>query len=77
MSADELQERVCRCCDRTYSYPVPKSLATRFYCETCSQLDGVVRGLLETYNKRLRRLSREVQTLREQLGNPAAKPGRK
>ena len=64
MSADELQERTCRCCDRLYAYPVKKSLATRFYCETCSQLAEDVRALFETFNKRLRKLSSDVDKLR-------------
>ncbi len=67
MSADELQERICRCCDREYPYPVKKSLATRFHCETCSQLDSKTRRMFELFNKRMRRLSGEMEKLRRQL----------
>ena len=67
MSAGELQERVCRCCDRDYWYPVKKSLATRFYCETCSQLDKRARGMFELLNKRIRRMGGELEALRRQL----------
>ncbi|MFH0981133.1 MAG: hypothetical protein V2A79_06315 [Planctomycetota bacterium] len=63
MNADELQDRVCRCCDRKYRYPVPKSLATRFYCEACSRLSEEARAMFELFNKRLRKLSADVEKL--------------
>ena len=56
MIEDELQNRTCRCCNRTFKYPVPKSTATRFYCARCADLDRAVRDMFELFNKRLRRL---------------------
>ena len=75
MNAEELQDRVCRCCDRAYRYPVKKSLATRFYCETCSQLSEDARSMFELFNKRIRKLSREVEALRKQLAETGDKTG--
>lgn len=60
---DELQERTCRACDRTYKYPVPKSPATRFYCEACMSLAPDVRGTFEHYNKRLKKLTTQLARL--------------
>jgi hypothetical protein len=65
MSTDELQTRVCRCCDREYAYPVKKSLATRFHCEECARLDEDVRALFERFNKRLRKLSGDLRRLEQ------------
>ena len=64
MSKDELQDRVCRCCGRDYKYPVPKSLATRFYCDACVALDDNARAMFEHFNKRLKALSREIASLK-------------
>ncbi|HUU85125.1 MAG TPA: hypothetical protein VM243_16620 [Phycisphaerae bacterium] len=64
MSDDELQDRTCRCCGRGYKYPVPKSSATRFHCERCVGLDAEVRALFEHFNKRVRRLTAEVEKLK-------------
>src|SRR5437016_1460265 len=64
---DELQSRVCRACDRRYDYPVPRSPATRFYCEQCADLPHGVRAVVERLNKRVRELERTV------LGPPGAK----
>ncbi|MHC4064659.1 MAG: hypothetical protein ACYSUI_09190 [Planctomycetota bacterium] len=68
MSDDELQSRTCRCCDRGYKYPVPKSPATRFYCERCAALDAGVRQTLEHFNKRIRRLSSQVESFKGGAG---------
>jgi hypothetical protein len=65
MSDDELQDRTCRCCGRGYKYPVPKSTATRFHCQRCVGVDADVRALLEQFNKRLRRLAAEVESLKQ------------
>jgi len=62
---DELQDRTCRCCDRGYKYPALRSLATRFYCERCAALAADVRDLLEQFNKRIRRLTAEVEALKK------------
>ncbi|MCP4251353.1 MAG: hypothetical protein GY778_30320 [bacterium] len=69
MADSELQDRTCRCCDRSYQYPVPRSHATRFYCERCAALSADVRTLLEMLNKRIRRLSREVESLKRAGGS--------
>lgn len=60
---DELQERVCRGCDRTYRYPVPHSLASRFYCDDCMQLDPRIRAQFELLNKRVKALASKVEKL--------------
>lgn len=61
---EELQERTCRACDRTFKYPVPRSLATRFHCEDCAQLPPGTRAMFEMQNKRLKALSAEVNRLK-------------
>lgn len=58
---DELQVRQCRACDRKYDYPVVRSRATRFYCETCADLPDGVRTTVERLNKRIRDLERSVK----------------
>lgn len=55
---DELQSRQCRACDRKYDYPVVRSRATRFYCETCADLSDGVRATIERLNKRIRDLEK-------------------
>jgi hypothetical protein len=60
---DELQERTCRSCDRTYKYPMLKSTATRFYCEACMELSPEVRSTFEHYNKRLKKLTSQLAKL--------------
>ncbi|MCP4590143.1 MAG: hypothetical protein GY842_05325 [bacterium] len=67
MESEESQKRVCRCCNRTYDYPIKKSLATRFYCATCSQLDKDSRGLFEGFNKRLRKMGAELEKVQQKL----------
>jgi len=64
--SDELQERTCRACDRTYKYPVPKSTATRFYCEACMELSPEVRGTFELYNKRIKKLEKQIAKLEKE-----------
>lgn len=74
---DEIHERVCRACNETYNYPVPKSPATRFYCETCAGLDAPVRAVLERYNKRLKSLATTVHKLEQRWAasnEPPARP---
>jgi len=55
----ELQSRQCRACDRKYDYPVVRSRATRFYCETCADLPEAIRTTIERMNKRIRELERQ------------------
>ena len=57
----ELQIRRCRACDRNYDYPVVRSRATRFYCETCAELPEPIRASFERLNKRVRELERAVK----------------
>ena len=56
---DELQNRKCRACDRSYDYPVARSRATRFYCDTCADLPEGVRATFERLNKRVRELEKQ------------------
>jgi hypothetical protein len=65
----ELQERLCRACGTKYKYPVPKSLATRFYCELCAELPAGVRAVIERLHKQVKSLSAEVAKLRKQASN--------
>jgi hypothetical protein len=60
---DELQERICRACNTTYRYPVLRSLATRFYCESCATLPAGVRNAFEQMNKRIKNLTSAVEKL--------------
>jgi hypothetical protein len=69
---DELQERVCRACNRTYDYPELKSGATRFYCEACADLPAGVRATFEQFNKRIKTLSATVQKLEQKLSAAGA-----
>lgn len=64
MTDDELQDRTCRCCGRNYKYPVLKSQATRFHCESCISLSGDVRDMFERFNKRIGRLTAEIERLK-------------
>jgi len=57
---DELQVRVCRACNAGYDYPVIKSRATRFYCETCALLPDDARATFEKMNKRLKDLEKKL-----------------
>lgn len=61
---NELQDRICRACNETYRYPVPRSGATRFHCETCAELPTATRGVLEKFNKRIKALTQQVEKLR-------------
>jgi hypothetical protein len=64
---DELEQRVCRSCQQTYTYPVRRSLATRFYCEACMELPARVRAAFEKYNRRLKELASQVGQLQREL----------
>jgi len=66
-NGDELQQRVCRVCQETYDYPVPRSLATRFYCEACVELPARVRMTLEKQSRRIKELATQVEQLRREL----------
>jgi hypothetical protein len=68
---EELQDRVCRACNATYQYPVLKSTATRFYCESCMDLPPGVRATFERFNKRIKALTATIQKL-EQGTAPAS-----
>ncbi len=64
MNADEIQQRTCRVCGRTYQYPVPRSLATRFSCDKCVGLDPEVRTMFQHFNKRIQTLQKQVNALK-------------
>jgi len=44
---------------------VPRSPATRFYCESCAELPAEVRAVLEKYNKRLKALAAQIDKLEQ------------
>ncbi len=67
MMADELQDRTCRCCGRSYQYPVLKSQATRFYCQACTELGDNVRAMFEHFNKRIKKLSKDLVRLQKRM----------
>jgi hypothetical protein len=60
---EELQDRTCRSCGKSYRYPVIKSNATRFYCEECIALPRGMRAICERLNKRLVQLEKKVGKL--------------
>ena len=62
-SRGDRQKRVCRSCGQEYTYPVPKSLASRFYCDMCVELPREVRSVMERLNKRVTRLAARVEKL--------------
>ena len=64
MSNGELQTRTCRACDRQYDYPVRKSLATRAHCESCAMLDPAIRRTFEQFQRRLKGMEHELNTLK-------------
>lgn len=61
LDGNETEQRICRSCNRSYAYPLLKSVATRFYCAACMELDPPVREAFELLNKR-------INTLTEQMG---------
>lgn len=69
MANDEIQDRTCRCCSRGFEYPMLKSRATRFYCERCVDLSDNVRSMFEHFNKRIKKLNRELLRLHERVTN--------
>jgi hypothetical protein len=60
MADDEIQTRVCRACGRDYEYPVLRSSATRFHCESCVRLDAATRETFEHFHKRIKELTRAL-----------------
>lgn len=65
-AAEELQDRTCRACQSPYRYPVPHSLATRFYCDACMELPAEVRGTIEKLTKQLKQLAGRIDKLERQ-----------
>lgn len=63
-AAGELRKKECRVCGREYEYPLPRSPATRLYCETCVGLPAEVRKVLEQFRREIKRLQRQVEALR-------------
>lgn len=64
MSADELQKKTCKCCNRGYDYPQPKSRATRFHCPDCATLKPELRKVFEGLNRRVKRLESGLAKLK-------------
>ena len=65
MSDSETTRRTCRACGESYAYPGHKSRATRFHCERCVLVPEEVRRAFEVMRRRIDRLSKEVEALRE------------
>ncbi len=65
--AEGVSRRKCKGCGTTFTYPVARSAATRFHCESCATLPAGVRKTFE-------QLTRRVNQLEKQLQKPAAKP---
>ncbi len=63
---DEIKKRVCRCCGRTFDYPVAKSGATRFHCPDCAALKPELRKVFEQLTRRLKRHDVEIDKLKKQ-----------
>jgi chaperonin cofactor prefoldin len=61
----EIRKRVCRGCNESYDYPVPRSPATRFYCDSCAELPAEVRAILEKYNKRIKAMAAQIEKLEQ------------
>lgn len=61
----ESHKRVCRACNESYEYPVPRSPATRFHCASCAELPQETRALFEKYNKRVKALLGQVEKLEQ------------
>ena len=61
-----VSRRRCKACGTTFTYPVARSAATRFHCESCATLAPALRKTFE-------QLTRRVNQLEKQLKKPAAK----
>lgn len=66
-----MSKRTCRACGASYTYPVARSLATRFHCEKCAALPRDVRERFEAMHKRITRLEKQLE--RVAGGAPAPK----
>jgi hypothetical protein len=64
-STEALQKRSCRCCNRSYDYPVPKHRATRFHCADCATLKPDLRKVFEGLNRRIKRLESGLAKLKK------------
>ena len=71
METTEAKKRTCRCCNRTYAYPVPRSRATRFHCTECAALAPSLRRVFEEMNRRLKRNEAAVEKLTQQVSEQA------
>jgi hypothetical protein len=61
----ETKKRVCRSCNESYDYPLPRDPATRFHCSACVELPAGTRALFEKYNKRIKALAVQVERLEQ------------
>ncbi len=58
-----MEKRNCRVCGVSYQYPVPKSIATRFYCDQCVQIPGEIRRVLELMRRKMDRMESKIDKL--------------
>jgi hypothetical protein len=71
METAETKKHTCRCCNRTYNYPVPRSRTTRFHCTECAALAPGLRSVFEQMNRRLKRTEKAVEKLTRLLSERA------
>ncbi len=64
--SEDIQRRTCRACGQSYDYPGHQSMATRTYCETCVELPEAARRNFERMRRRLDRLEKAVEALKDQ-----------
>ena len=65
MDSDQTKQRFCRCCNRRFEYPVPKSRATRFHCPDCAQLKPELRKVFEQFNRRLKQVAVDLDKVKQ------------
>ena len=64
-----MQRRTCRACGTSYQYPIPKSMATRFYCEDCVEIPVNTRRVLEAMRRRIDRMATKIEQLESELSS--------
>lgn len=67
----ERQTRVCRSCRQSYAYPVLRSLATRFHCESCVSLPAETRATFERLTRRINDLESRLARLEREASGDA------
>jgi len=73
-SQGECRPRVCRACNESYDYPAFKSSATRFHCERCADLPADVRAVFEKYNRRVKAMAAQLDSLQRECRTIDRKP---